>query len=194
MEKPGMGRLFNVIISNVQATNIGKTGCSITGLPSFPARNILLSNMRLTFKGGGTEELALRKIEEFPDKYPEFGMFGLLPSYGLFCRHVSGLTMENIDLSYELPDYRPALYLNDVKDSGISDLRAFSEEKAGSLIVIDSSQNIVIRDCNTFRKTVILANIKNRSTGISFINNNNLNINKIYKSDSSINKSEISVR
>ena len=121
-------------------------------------------------------------------------MFGALPSYGFYCRHVEGLTMENIDLSYDSPDLRPALYLNDVNDSRISDLKAFHEAGTESLIVIDSSKNIVIRDCNTLRKTVILANIKNRSTGISFINNNTLNINKIYKSDSSINKSEISVR
>lgn len=194
MSKPGIGRLFNVILSNIQATSIGKTGCSITGLPSYPARNITLNNIRLTFKGGGTNDLAIRKIEEFPEKYPEFGMFGLLPSYGFFCRHIVGLTMENIDLSYELPDYRPALYLNDVEDSRISDLKAFCEEGTESLMVIDSSKNIIVRDCNTFRKPGALANIKNGSSDISFINNNIFGTNVIYKADDSIDKSSIKVR
>ena len=194
MAKPGMGRLFNVILSNVQATNISNTGCSITGLPSFPARDISLNNIRLTFKGGGAEELARRKIDEFSDKYPEYSMFGLLPSYGFFCRHVNGLKMENMDLSYELPDYRPAIYLSDVKDSGISDLKASCEEGAESLIVLDSSQNIIISNCNTMVKPVILATLKNGSSIVSFINNNIFSTNEIFKTDGSINKSKIIVR
>jgi hypothetical protein len=194
MEKPGMGRLFNVIISDVQATNIGKTGCSITGLPSYPAGNITLNNIRLNFKGGGTEDLTKRKIEEFPDKYPEFGMFGLLPSYGFYCRHINNLTMENIDLSYELPDARPAICLNDISDSKISDLKAFYEERTESLIVIDNSRNIIIRDCNTFKKPGVLASIKNGSYGIGFINNNLFNADEIYKTDGSIERSGILVK
>ncbi len=163
MEKPGMGKLSNVILSNIQATNVGKTGCSVTGLSSFPARNILLSNIRLSFKGGGTEDLVMRKIEEYPDKYPEFGMFGLLPAYGFFCRHVTGLTMDNIELSYESPDYRPALYLQDVNDSRITDLTGFSEGKT-ELIVTDSSQNVIIRDCNTMGKHVVYTGVKNAAS------------------------------
>ena len=148
--RPGMGSLFNVMISNIQATEVGNTGCSITGLPSFPARNISLNNIRLSFKGGGTADLVNKEIEEFPDKYPEFGMFGTLPAYGFFCRHITGLTMENIELSYTEPDNRPALILSDVKDSRISDLKADREEKTEPLIMVEKSKNILIRDCNSW--------------------------------------------
>ena len=51
--KPGMGRLSHVIIDNIQGTNIGKTGCSITGLQGFLASDIILSNICLKFEGGG---------------------------------------------------------------------------------------------------------------------------------------------
>ena len=40
--KPGMGKLSDVIISNIQADNVGNTGCSITGLPGYPVENITL--------------------------------------------------------------------------------------------------------------------------------------------------------
>lgn len=160
MDKPGMGKLFNVMISNIQASNIGKTGCSITGLPSHPASDVSLNNIRISFKGGGAEELVRQKIWEYPDKYPEYGMFGMLPAYGFFCRHINRLTMDNIELSYDSPDYRPAIYLKDVNDSRISDLKAQTEGKT-ELIVIDSSLNVLIRDCNTPEKPVVSAGIIN---------------------------------
>lgn len=194
MANPGMGKLFNVIISNIQATNVGKTGCSISGLTSDPAKNITLNNIRLSFKGGGTKDLVTRKIEEFPEKYPEFGMFGTLPAYGFFCRHVNGLTMQNIELSYELADYRPAIYLKDVKDFKISVLKASCEEGAESLILIDSSNNIIVKDCNVSKNIDALASITKGSSGIGFINNNIFNRNKIFKSDGTVKESEIIVK
>jgi len=60
MPKPGMGNWSNVMISNVQATNIGNIGCSITGLPSYPIRNLTLENIHISFKGGGTKDLKSR--------------------------------------------------------------------------------------------------------------------------------------
>ncbi len=194
LPKPGMGELSNIIISNIQATNVGKTGCSITGLPSCSACNISVNNVRLAFKGGGSADLATREIEELPDKYPSFNMFGVLPAYGFFCRHVKGLNMENIDLSYELPDFRPALYMQDVKESRVSDLKAFYEEGAESLIVIDNSQNIIISDCNAFENIGALAAIKNGGFGIRFINNNLFRNNKIFKSDASVNEFDVIVK
>jgi len=170
LPKPGMGSMFNVMINNIQATNIGITGCSITGIPSYPARDVTLSNIRISFTGGGTEDLVNRKIEEFPDKYPEYGMFGTLPAYGFFCRHVTGLTLDNIDLSYKEPDYRPAMFLDDVKDSRISDLSASCEEKTGSVIVIERSKNIIIRDSYTPKKSGIFASVRDGSAGIQLIN------------------------
>ena len=76
MEKPGMGQLSHVIIDNIQGTNIGRTGCSITGLPGYMVENIILSNICLSFEGGGTKELAGREIPELAEAYPEHDMYG----------------------------------------------------------------------------------------------------------------------
>ena len=146
MERPGMGRLSGIMISNIQATNAGPVGCSITGLPSYPAGNISLRDIRINFTGGGTSDLVSRKIEEFPDKYPEYRMFGMLPAYGFYCRHVTGLSMDNIELSYNNTDYRPPLYLQDVNGATISDIKAFFVKGIESAVVTDSCRNIKIRD------------------------------------------------
>jgi hypothetical protein len=56
-------------------------------------------------------------IPELPFLYPENIMFGPLPAYGIWARHVSGLTVNNVNLSFIVPDTRPAVVLDDVSDS-----------------------------------------------------------------------------
>jgi len=114
MAKPGMDKLSNVIISNVQATNVGNTGCSITGLPGYPVENITLENIRLTFQGGGTQELVKRKIPEIPENYPEYGMFGKLLTYGFYCRHAENLTLNDVELDYIERDAKPSIVCDDI--------------------------------------------------------------------------------
>jgi hypothetical protein len=58
--------------------------------------------------------MPLSRLEEVPEKieeYPEFSMFGELPAWGFYVRHMDGLTMKNITLSIAAPDYRPLLFL-----------------------------------------------------------------------------------
>jgi hypothetical protein len=114
MAKPGIGKLSNIIISNVQATNVGNTGCSITGLPGYPVENITLENIRIKFQGGGTQDLVKREIPELPEGYPEFKMFGMLPAYGFYCRHAENLTFNDVELDFIEPDARPAIVCDDI--------------------------------------------------------------------------------
>lgn len=116
MAKPGMGRLRNVMISNVQATGGGKAGCSITGLPKHPVEHVTLENVRLTFEGGGTREEARRPVPELPEAYPEFSMFGALPAYGFYCRHARKLTFHNVEVYAAGSEERLPLVTEDVED------------------------------------------------------------------------------
>ena len=133
------------------------------------------------------------RLRNFPRNIQDFLMFGTLPAYGFFCRHVTGLTLDNIDLSYKEPNYRPALFLSDAKDSRISDLNASCEERTESVIVLENSKNLLIRSCFTSKKSGVLATISNASHDINFVNNR-INSNETYKSDGSINNSEIIVK
>ncbi len=105
-DQPGLGRLRNVTISNIEATGANPIGCAIAGLPEAKIRNVTLSNIRLSFAGGGTTEEASRAVPEHPEKYPEYAMFGKLPAYGLYCRHVSGLKLTNVQLQLAGVDKR----------------------------------------------------------------------------------------
>jgi polygalacturonase len=114
--RPPVGTLRNVILSNIVATDASKIGCAITGIPEHRIENVTLSNIRCEFAGGGAPEDARRKIEEKEDAYPECGMFGPLPAYGLYCRHVKGLRLLNVQLTPRQPDARPATVFDDAED------------------------------------------------------------------------------
>ena len=68
--------------------------------------------MRIEYEGGGTKEDATIKPPEKADGYPEPGMFGKMPSYGFYLRHVEGIEITNVKLSYQKGDARPAFGLD----------------------------------------------------------------------------------
>ncbi len=114
LAKPGIGSLRNVIVSNVQVTGADGTGCCITGLPDHPIENVSLSNIRLRFPGGGRTEDAQRTVPEKAEAYPEYSMFGTLPAYGCYCRHIRNLSLNEIDVGVAGPDDRPSLICEDI--------------------------------------------------------------------------------
>ncbi|MBN2314308.1 MAG: glycoside hydrolase family 28 protein [Sedimentisphaerales bacterium] len=124
MEPTGVGALRNVIISNVQADGADKMGCSITGIPGHFVENVTLENIRIRFQGGGSREDAERKVPEKERSYPSGRMFGPLPAYGLYCRHVQNLRLHNIDFQFENDDQRPAIVCDDVHNLDLFGLHA----------------------------------------------------------------------
>jgi polygalacturonase len=114
-EKPPVGIFRDVSISNVVASGAGKTGCAIAGLPGHPIEDVSISNVRITFAGGGTREDAAADVPEQEAKYPECTMFGVLPAYGFFSRHVDGLTFRGVEVRCAEPDARPAFAFDDVE-------------------------------------------------------------------------------
>lgn len=51
-----VGRIDGVRIDNIQIRHAGSMGCSITGLPGHPVRNVSVSNVVLHHKGGVKQE------------------------------------------------------------------------------------------------------------------------------------------
>ena len=106
-----VGCIDGIRIENIQVRNAGATGCSITGLPGHPVRNVWLSNITIRHKGGiKTEDLKLINdtiAYEKEKEYPEATMWGNLPAKGFFVRHARNIHFNNIDIKTEEPDVRP---------------------------------------------------------------------------------------
>ncbi|MBP1618775.1 MAG: glycoside hydrolase [Bacteroidetes bacterium] len=93
---------------------------SITGIPGHCIEDVRLENIEITCPGRATKGMAyipLSRLDQVPeqiDKYPEFSMFGELPSWGLYIRHAKDITLKNVTLKLSEPDYRPAIIMDDV--------------------------------------------------------------------------------
>jgi polygalacturonase len=95
------GQLKNIQINNIVARNASLISSSITGFPGHRIKNVSISNVDISYKGGGTEKHYQYVVPENEKGYPENRMFGhYLPAYGFFIRHVEGLTMDNIKLIF----------------------------------------------------------------------------------------------
>jgi len=111
-----VGNLRRIIISNVVVYNsVPKHSVMIMGLTEKHIEDILLDNIKIYYKGGGTKEQAEIIPAESETEYPEPDRFGIMPAYGFFIRHVNGIKMNNIYVSYLNDDKRPPFILNDVK-------------------------------------------------------------------------------
>ena len=92
------GSLRNVSISHVVALNASWTS-SITGIPGYCPDGITLSDLRLVYASaplpGANKDAPVPEQEK---QYPTANMFGPLPAYGLYVRHVKNLTLSNIEL------------------------------------------------------------------------------------------------
>ena len=140
-EIPTAGRVRHVSISNVVAVG-AMTPSSITGVPGASVSDIRLSNIRVTARGGAGPAVATQLVLEMEKEYPDAYMFRDLPAYGLYCRHVRGLTLDNIELGVERPDARPAVVLDDVHHARVRTLHAMPPSDGQALVWLRS-----VRDC-----------------------------------------------
>jgi polygalacturonase/lysophospholipase L1-like esterase len=106
-----------ILISQVVASNVDpRFGCILAGLPGHCIEEITLRDIRIVYRGGGTREDAARQPEEHEKSYPEPYIFGPMPAYGFFIRHVRGIRLHSVVLAIATDDQRPALVLDDVTD------------------------------------------------------------------------------
>ena len=111
------GKLREVTIKNVNARNIELIGLLINGVPGHPVEALTLENIQMELPGGGTAEAAKVQLPEKESAYPEFDTFGkIMPTYGIYARHVRGVKFQNVRTSLLQPDARPARVLIDVED------------------------------------------------------------------------------
>jgi polygalacturonase len=95
---------------------------SITGLSGHRVAGVSLKNISVTIAGGGRREVAemplenLAAVPEQEDRYPEFSMFGELPAWGFYVRHVEGISFENVTIHALTKDFRSAMVFDDVSN------------------------------------------------------------------------------
>jgi polygalacturonase len=94
--------------------------------------NVSLSDIHLTFGGGGTAEEGARR--DLPEFAGEYFMLGPIPAYGFYARGIRGLTLDNIRLQTATDDLRPAVIFDHVIDAAVSNISVMANASAESAL------------------------------------------------------------
>ena len=120
-----VGALRRLDLSNFVIHNADPRFASIiSGIPGHDIEDVRLHNIRIEYQGGGTREQAALVPAELEMAYPEPRMFGEMPAYGFFVRHVNGIEMKDIQISFLKEDLRPAFVFQEVKSVSLQNIKA----------------------------------------------------------------------
>jgi hypothetical protein len=152
-EKRVPGVLRHVVLKNILAKAAetshltSASGIFITGIPDHSVEDFTLENVRIQLPGGGAAAQGRQVLEEKVDTYPEINRFApCLPAYGLYARHVKGLTVKNLEFELSRPDARPALVCIDGEKVSVLGGRMPGNDQTESLIRFESVRDGVLRD------------------------------------------------
>jgi polygalacturonase len=124
---------------------------SITGIPGFPVQNVVLQDITIVYPGRGNAAYAnmpthrIVDVPEMPAAYPEFSMFGELPAWGFYIRHVEGLYLKNVKVKIRKNDYRPAFVFDDVSRLTLDGLKVKGDKKPNPLFMREVSDFIKVK-------------------------------------------------
>jgi len=102
---------------------------------------VVLSDVHVTYSGGGTADEAQREVPQVAGEYFEIGT---PPAFGLYARKVRGLSLNNVRFEAEQPDLRPGIVLDHVSDAVMNALSVQSNKQAKSALRFIESTDILI--------------------------------------------------
>jgi len=140
-----IGTLSSISITDVLATDAVLTS-SIAGIPGHDVEDVTISNVQVTTLDETKAEWLDKPVPEEVGAYPEARMFGRLPAYGLYARHVRGLRLLDLSFASKAIQQTPAVACDDVKDVEISALRANAPSKGSSVVSFVDVQDAWVRN------------------------------------------------
>ncbi|MEO8860653.1 MAG: glycosyl hydrolase family 28 protein [Ginsengibacter sp.] len=94
----------------------------IAGLPGQFVTGITLDHISITTLGGAdgdSYKMSAKNLNEVPENpkvYPEYDMFGELPSWGIYIRHAKDIKFNNMSFICTKKDFRNPVVLDDAHD------------------------------------------------------------------------------
>lgn len=122
---------------------------SISGVPGRNVENVLIDNVHFIAPGTGVREHAERRVvPEFTDQRPESRVLApALPSFGLYARHVRGLSVCNLILETATPDARPGVVCDDVSELRLSGVTVRGARGAAHLVRLQNVKDAFVTGC-----------------------------------------------
>ena len=120
-----VGTARRIKIDNIVAHDVAaESGILIAGEAGHPVEDVSLTNIFIDFVGGGTKAQAAREVpDQEKDRYPEPGRLGIMPSWGLFARHVKNLDVHRVEFRVAQTDLRPVVRLDDATGTSFDSVK-----------------------------------------------------------------------
>ena len=149
------GTLRRVTISNIVVYNADSRYASIiSGVPGKIIEDVELDNIRIYYRELDAASKIPAAVPEYEKDYPEPSRMGIMPVYGFFIRHVKGIKMNNVEVSYLGKEVRPAFYLDDVKDADFFRVKA-EPVKGVKTFVLNNVENFSMRQTNGIENKMV---------------------------------------
>lgn len=136
-ENTPVGKFQRVRISNINAANVDpRYPILISGIPGYQIEDVTVRNFHIQFQGGLTPDDAqpADNVPEVETKYPEHNMFGVIPAKGMYLRHVNGIELDGIHLTYKKPDTRPVMITDDVQNLKLNNITVDGKDVTAELL------------------------------------------------------------
>jgi hypothetical protein len=108
--RPAPGRMRRIVYEEISGADNGARGSYFMGLPERHIEDVALRDVNLEV--GASDQTAPRQdsIGEMRDTYPDAHMItAAVPAYGLWARHIDGLTLLRVRFFTQGPDARPMI-------------------------------------------------------------------------------------
>ncbi|MDE2181935.1 MAG: hypothetical protein KGJ78_02825 [Alphaproteobacteria bacterium] len=108
--RPAPGVIRQIVFAHITGADNGMRGSYFTGVQGAQIRDVLLRDVTLPMAAADLPVLDDAAIPEKRADYPDPPMFGranVMPAYGLWTRHVSGLTMIDVHFPRAAGESRP---------------------------------------------------------------------------------------
>ena len=109
--KPEPGTLRRVVFERISGNDNGPRGSFFLGIPARRIADVVLRDVHLGQRAATTAAMDEAAIPEMYNLYPDAEMLkdygGLAPAYGLWARHVEGLSLIDVTVTPDGPDPRP---------------------------------------------------------------------------------------
>jgi hypothetical protein len=108
--KPKPGTLRRIVFDRITGDDNGVRGSYFTGLPDKLIEDVVLRDISIGVTATTQTPPDETQIGELRDKYPDAFMVGdITPAYGLWTRHLKGLTLIRVSFIPDVKDPRPAI-------------------------------------------------------------------------------------
>ena len=94
----GVGR---IIIQNLTVIDCGRTPFYVSAPRDNPAKSIIVRNARMSFVGG---------VDDEESNGQGFSPYSMFQAYGVYCRNVENLELDDVRVDYRDKDRRPAIF------------------------------------------------------------------------------------